>query len=576
MWLLDTTTYQLVPSINPPESYVILSHTWEMEEVTFQDMKYIKAARKKKGWAKIQYTCEEARKGGYMYAWVDTCCIDKSSSAELSESLNSMFNWYKQASVCYVFLSDYESPGLGQSVYDSLSRCRWFTRGWTLQELLAPSSNIFFDADWQLIGCKGELDHALEKITGIERRYLEGQSFRSVPVAKRMSWASGRKTTRIEDTAYCLLGIFDINMPLLYGEGDNAFIRLQHEIANEYPDLSLFAWRQQPGGVRHRGILAESPAEFADNRSLCVRKGVFQAKPEFQLTNRGLRIAVHNIRVWNEISGLLALDLECFGKGMPTDGVSYGVLIRKFGDIYVRHNPDGFVHLSELTSSWSGDPVCIAKAITLSDASYIDACLDTECSVVYDGLVKNIPPLWSVEFDHEGSNVGAVHFARNGSNSTSFFMAAGRTEPIWWDLLTLNMGSMTERFAVVCGYQPAAKGKLELWCGLFRYFDPNRREFCPIVEMAFVGGPGGLSLHERSASIHALIQTKYGDGSGDRVEQNKLPAVHWLHNPATNTACDRVSLMSKAVPRPGAEAVDFCIDVTYSDPKLALLHMAKF
>ena len=116
-------------------------------------------------------------------------------------------------------------------VSDDFRRCKWFTRGWTLQELLAPTNLIFFDKEWNLRGLKMDLEEEIEAITGINRWVLNGSTpLSTIPLAKRMSWAAGRQTTRIEDMAYCLLGIFDINMPMIYGEGSRAFIRLQEEI----------------------------------------------------------------------------------------------------------------------------------------------------------------------------------------------------------------------------------------------------------------------------------------------------------------------------------------------------------
>lgn len=146
---------------------------------------------------------------------------------------------------------------------------RWFTRGWTLQELLAPSLLLFLDQNLALIGSKGELTRALHKATGIEFVYLtsSARQLRRASVACRMSWASSRKTTRIEDNAYCLLGIFGVNMTLLYGEGEKAFLRLQQQIFASTPDDSLFAWTVNDGG-RIGGLFAQAPADFAHSKDI--------------------------------------------------------------------------------------------------------------------------------------------------------------------------------------------------------------------------------------------------------------------------------------------------------------------
>ncbi|KAI8631049.1 HET-domain-containing protein [Xylariaceae sp. FL1651] len=262
MWLINTETLRLEYFANPiKQSYAILSHTWGDEEVSFHQMADLKAARKMAGFAKIKTTCQLAKSRSLQYAWVDTCCIDKSSSAELSEAINSMFRWYEESTVCFAFLCD-----LTHSLEEP--KCRWFRRGWTLQELLAPRSVLFYDASWRLVGDKaqGTFCHILSTITNIDYSVLKDcRHINSMPAGVRMSWAADRKTTRPEDTAYCMLGIFNISMPLLYGEGETAFIRLQEEICKQNNDMSLFAWTQQANSklwAQYRGIFAFHPSEF--------------------------------------------------------------------------------------------------------------------------------------------------------------------------------------------------------------------------------------------------------------------------------------------------------------------------
>ena len=240
MRLLKTQTYELeeiVGNLHRPE-YAILSHTWDREEVSFQDHEQGNGATKQ-GWSKIQGSCQLAAKVGWQYIWIDCICIDKRSSAELSESINSMFSWYELASVCFVHLSDVDatSGDLGQQFRSS----RWFRRGWTLQELLAPIFVYFYDKAWRPLGSRDDWMEYLPAITGIQTRHLSG-SFMSCNIATKFGWASQRSTTREEDEAYCLLGIFGINMPLLYGEGRKAFTRLQLEIMKVSDDESIFAW----------------------------------------------------------------------------------------------------------------------------------------------------------------------------------------------------------------------------------------------------------------------------------------------------------------------------------------------
>ncbi|KAK3300585.1 heterokaryon incompatibility protein-domain-containing protein [Chaetomium fimeti] len=284
--------------------YAILSHTWAEEEVTYEDFQTLSAdaLRAKKGYAKVVDCCWQAMADGYNWVWVDTCCIDKRSSAELSEAINSMFRWYQNAAVCYAYLADVPSQVDRDpfSLDDHLARARWFTRGWTLQELLAPKDVVFYGRDWEKIGDKLSLSKNITEITGICRSDLRSFSSSSPrSVAARMSWAAKRETSRTEDIAYCLLGIFGVNMPLLYGEGKKAFRRLQEEIMKAYPtDHTLFAWGrivdqptrqitndQQLKGLEPipwdetasrtplRGLFAESPVDFQWSSNLSRWRG---------------------------------------------------------------------------------------------------------------------------------------------------------------------------------------------------------------------------------------------------------------------------------------------------------------
>ncbi|PWY67807.1 HET-domain-containing protein, partial [Aspergillus eucalypticola CBS 122712] len=237
MRLLEATTLRLVDFA--PDNiplYAILSHTWEEGEVLFEDIGKGTASTKP-GYKKIEYTAQQALRDGLEYIWVDTCCINKESSAELSESINSMFRWYQQAQVCYAYLADLDGD------INEMVSCRWFTRGFTLQELIAPSNVVFFSRSWVSLGSKMDLCDAISDITGIGLEYLcQYRELECASIAQRMSWAATRQTSRPEDIAYCLLGIFSVNMPLLYGEGARAFIRLEEEIMRKSADQSLFAW----------------------------------------------------------------------------------------------------------------------------------------------------------------------------------------------------------------------------------------------------------------------------------------------------------------------------------------------
>ncbi|RSL60730.1 hypothetical protein CEP54_006582 [Fusarium duplospermum] len=282
MRLLNTERVELELFIDEILLYAILSHTWEQEEVMFQDMEQGQA-KDKKGYAKINNCCSIARDNGYKYIWIDTCCIDKASSAELTEAINSMYRYYQEAEVCYSFLSDISWPS-------DFTQSRWFTRGWTLQELIAPTSMVFFNKDWQHLGTKASLGRQISEHTGVPQAILSGaENLESASIAQRMSWAADRKTTRLEDRAYSLMGIFDINMPLLYGEGHKAFIRLQEEILRVSDDHSIFAWRHtdtRSGG----GFLAETPDAFKASKNIISWNPFTPYNSPFTVTNKGVHL----------------------------------------------------------------------------------------------------------------------------------------------------------------------------------------------------------------------------------------------------------------------------------------------
>ncbi|RDX40462.1 HET-domain-containing protein [Lentinus brumalis] len=294
MWVLSTDHAELHFFASPediPNEYAILSHTWNNKpedgplEQSFQEVRKIQKRCARNGRnprdfvsEKIRRCCELAEKHGYKWVWVDTCCIDKTSSAELSEAINSMFRYYALAAICYGYLQDVNTAFFSledlendrhsrnpyrQERYRSFGSSIWFQRGWTLQELIAPRFFIFLSSSWEIIGTKADFAELLEVHFLIPATVLRFQiSHTQFSIAQRMSWFQLRKTTRLEDEAYCLLGLFEIHLPPLYGEGRNAFRRLQEEIMKESADTTLFAWRWSFTDSPERCLLAASPADF--------------------------------------------------------------------------------------------------------------------------------------------------------------------------------------------------------------------------------------------------------------------------------------------------------------------------
>ncbi|RYP35639.1 hypothetical protein DL767_003751 [Monosporascus sp. MG133] len=362
MWLIRTDTLQLeyvTDATAEGKPYAILSHCWEEgREVSFQEFcdLDLRIARHKKGFDKISNACAYARKEKPPsdYCWVDTCCIDKKSSAELTEAINSMFKWYREAAVCYAYLHDL--PG-HSDLEQQLPLCRYFTRGWTLQELIAPRKVQFFDGEWKRCGTKESLQGLLHRITNIPLVVLmDGDKVHSECIARRMSWAAHRQTGRIEDQAYCLLGIFGISMPMIYGEGWQAFTRLQEKLIKDYHDRSIFAWkspmtiasdsssRSSGGGNEddeYRGLLARSPREFAHCGRYVTMQTAWFSYSDFLITNRGVRFEGRLPAVEKPRAGYL-LDLGCCDLDSSSDGRAWriGIVLHKTGNNgFVRVDP---------------------------------------------------------------------------------------------------------------------------------------------------------------------------------------------------------------------------------------------
>ncbi|KAL9032365.1 MAG: hypothetical protein Q9180_006543 [Flavoplaca navasiana] len=273
--------------------YAILSHRWGPQEVSFQDMQTFRVTGKPPteghlGFEKIKRCCDLARNQQYAYLWIDTCCIDKKSSAELSEAINSMYAWYANSAICYAYMSDHVGGSRESSLEQTFHNSQWFLRGWTLQELLAPDRLLFYDRDWNFLGNKHDLANQISAAIGIEEKYIRDRGLiYKASIATRMSWACKRKTARPEDEGYCLLGLFGVHLPLLYGEGRNAFLRLQYEIARQSSDESLFAWHSNDP---QSGIFATSPSNFAQTGGYHPLTGPDLDRAPYSITNRGLAI----------------------------------------------------------------------------------------------------------------------------------------------------------------------------------------------------------------------------------------------------------------------------------------------
>jgi hypothetical protein len=374
--------------------YAVLSHTWgpDHEELSFHDVQNGNITKSGIGRVKFDGCCKQARADGLHYTWIDTCCIDKTNSTELSEAINSMFRWYRNATHCYVYLSDV--PAGADLTLSAFKNSRWFQRGWTLQELIAPRDLRFYGANWSCLGARRDLAIDVEEITGIPRPFQLGVAdLREASIAQRMSWAAKRVTKRQEDLAYCLLGIFDVNMPMIYGEGDKAFIRLQEEIMRRTSDDSILAWGFDPAALDVQapveaisdGVLASSPVNFANCRSIVSTERNSHFDGPLQTVGGSLQFArpLHTSR-----SGRTFVLLHCHPEGNAdmVVGISVHTSTREGSSVVYMRLPE------QKSTLFAKATKAITRSIRIRiDRESASASLDRKFSVyVYNALERDI------------------------------------------------------------------------------------------------------------------------------------------------------------------------------------------
>ncbi|KAF3004593.1 hypothetical protein E8E14_006516 [Neopestalotiopsis sp. 37M] len=363
--------------------YAILSHTWgrqmkegtsswggEDDEILFADVGHKDTSEKKPdAWRKIEKACQAAQKQGCDYLWVDTCCFNKESSAELDESINAMFAWYQQSKVCLVYLADFQVDSVDEQGKAELKKCRWFQRGWTLQELIAPETVEFYNQDWKKVGSRIDLVDILHEITEIDRDALTGErSCLSFTVAERMKWAAHRETKRPEDRAYSLLGLFGVQMSLIYGVGGKAaFRRLQVEIIQNTTDMTVFAWspdKDTKETSEFCSMLADSPDRFVDSPTMST----MELEGHFSITNRGVSLDASTLRTVpkkkhepkqeSKQASQPALVFLIGYTDYPDHMICYGVYLQKIGSAnYARYRTHGLAQFKEDKKKYKLKPV---------------------------------------------------------------------------------------------------------------------------------------------------------------------------------------------------------------------------
>lgn len=587
MWLINTSTLtlELFPR-SKGVPYAILSHTWggDNEEVTFQDMEHVVRRERKAGWEKIKRTCRLAREMGLDHAWVDTCCIDKTSSAELSEAINSMFSWYRDSKICFVYLCtrtrEPYAQASGNPLDDELTSYRWFQRGWTLQELIAPSHISFFNKNWEILGTKESLRGHLARITGIDAVVLKSvEALQNINVGKRFSWAAKRETKRVEDIAYCLLGIFGINMPLLYGEGSRAFIRLQEEIARSTNDLTLFAWQQDKKSAGYHwqlsGIFATSPHEFRHCDKLLVPRGKLEAETEFTLTNRGLRFdrsfdvsyPGFDANEHHLPEGDLFMRLDCLERSDRTrhEARWVGIALRKIGTNYLRLFPDVVQYCSSMVThkvSQVKRVVYVATSLSDSDAEIITK--NIMVGIYYSSIQKSrtLDSAYMLDPLFTGEPLNVDGFGSGGLRSCMHLR-----------FFAFNLGRSSEifRMALVCGLQVHTRGEgvrdspWALLCSEKQLLEcvPRAASYRGLFSREPI--QGGLSAQERTEFFRDYVFERYLDDSG-HISQTTMPDSIVIEDPDISYVKHEVSVSvdpSSEIGFPMSALYDYAVFLSY-------------
>ena len=346
-------------------AYAILSHVWYNEEKKIElvydsfeslprNANGVPQCPKDQNYAKshdkIMKTCQETRKLGegsgkrVDFVWIDSICIDKRNAGERDRAIRSMWRFYGDAACCIVWLQDVEwSKNNKPRVDQAFENARWFSRGWTLQELIAPKIVYFFNRSWDLLGTKWSLAAEITSRTRIERKFLKPEKARSATIAQRLSWAAGRNTTEPEDRVYSLFGLFNVDIEVKYG-GPNpreeryrtAFSLMQKEILRDSTDESLFAWRNP--SLKSSGLLAPSIDCFKDSNQIVSYHGNDLRTRSVRIDSAGLHFPAPNWkmgqgnvnpgdlafaakRAWIRRKGV-ELDLYCSTKHPETDKVT--------------------------------------------------------------------------------------------------------------------------------------------------------------------------------------------------------------------------------------------------------------
>ncbi|KAH7122173.1 hypothetical protein B0J13DRAFT_567072 [Dactylonectria estremocensis] len=379
MWLLNVHTYQPV-KLGPIETwppYATVSHCRQNQHVTINhlhdvDTQDLNLISQTVGLPWIIRACSEAGAFGVDMLWVDSLSIDRTSSTEHSAAINSMFQIFQGAEICLVHLGDIDaSKSSLENIGEQIRQSRWTKQIWMLQELIASEDLQFYDTNWDPIGTKKSLLPTLSRLLSIDEAVLEDSKYLSeFPVGRRMSWASQLSTARPEDLAYSLLGIFGVQLTVLYGEGARAaFIRLQEEISKNTDDITLFAWKSVDA-QEYRGIFAHFPSEYAHFGVQSCRVPL-KIRGQIQKSPDGILVCdAFVLRSSRADIVLCVLGENDLGNDLGNDRRIFAFPLLKWNNRYVRTSPSLLLSLDKLPI---GDPerVCITRDVSSTASSNI-------------------------------------------------------------------------------------------------------------------------------------------------------------------------------------------------------------
>lgn len=470
MRFLNTENFKLHDSKGPPPSYSVFSHAHGNDDIGFDDFRFPEMLPRKSGFHRLWQACNRARNHGSKWLWCDAVCIDRGSSAALTEAFNSLAQIYQDCTFSIIYLEDL-SPGDCNDVglENRLANCAWLRNVWVLPHLIFPKHSFIYDRDWTEIGTKASLARQLSLVTSIEQSVLVNPAaLGEYSIAKRMSWASQLNASRTEDRSFALLGILGVHMPIVYGEGHKAFIRLQEEILRDTNDYSLFAWRPEVP-QEYRGLLAYSPAEFQHFHE--GPNGPFRIKGEVQPISAGIIIHAHFHKVDHDI----VLPLE------STEGFIYSIRLSKSGQGFVRNCSTSEINLGQF--SWLQQPpskdtqidpkqqergtgrsvvlrVCVKRDMTTSTCDTArELQNDTRCSVH-----EPLSPVDSVMSSQWESRCHYSHTPTSSHdiNSKGLFDPETKPQELSPAKLVDGMGQIDHSESSMVGTQAGSIGEVEI------------------------------------------------------------------------------------------------------------------